>query len=114
VSESGLPVFNADNQLPKPTAMKLSDLLERRRKRNPNKIDPDQLTMNALVTLLTTSRGWLLRQAVKATALVSAPLAVWLEANGQGDHVGAITAGIVAVVSALIEVGLSFLSRKNK
>lgn len=70
--------------------------------------------MNTLVTLLTTSRGWIVRQAIKATAYVTAPLTVWLETNGHGDSTAAITSGVVAAVSVLVEVGLSFAARKNK
>ena len=92
--------------------MKLSDMLERQRKRNPNKIEIEP--MQAITTILTTSRGWIIRQALKATALITAPLAVWLESQGQGEHTAAITAGVTAAVAALVEIGLSFLARKNK
>ena len=90
--------------------MKLIEAIERQRKKNPNKIEP----MKALPSILTTSRGWIIRQALKATALITAPLAVWLESQGQGEHTAAITAGITAAVAALVEIGLSFLARKNK
>jgi butyrate kinase len=93
--------------------MNLSDLLDRQRRKNPNQIEPDTIAMNALTTLLTTSRGWLVRQIVKGTAYITGPLAIWLEAQGQGEHAGAIVAGIVAVVSALAEIGLSYVARKN-
>ena len=92
--------------------MKLFEAIERQRKKNPNKIELD--TMQAITTILTTSRGWIIRQSLKATALITAPLAVWLESQGQGEHTSAITAGITAAVAALIEIGLSFLARKNK
>jgi hypothetical protein len=64
-------------------------------------------------TLLITSRGWIIRQALKATALVTGPLAIWLESQGQGEHAGAIVAGLTALVAAAVEIGLSFLARKN-
>jgi len=92
--------------------MKLIEAIERQRKKNPNKIEANP--MQAITTILTTSKGWIIRQVIKATALVTAPLAVWLESQGQGEHTAAITAGITAAVAALVEIGLSFLARKNK
>lgn len=88
--------------------------LRRRRQQNPNAIKLDQIPMNTLLTILTTSRGWIVRQALKLTTYITAPVAIWLEAQGQSEHVAAITAGIVAAVSALVEIGLSYLARKNK
>lgn len=85
--------------------------LRRARQRNPNKLELDPMT--AIIQILTSSRGWLVRQALKATALVTAPLAVWLEANGHGEHTAAISAGITALVTAGIEMLLSYLARKN-
>jgi hypothetical protein len=92
--------------------MKLFEAIERQRKKNPNKIEANP--MQAITAILTTSKGWIVRQVLKATALVTAPLAVWLESQGQGEHTAAITAGITAAVAALVEIGLSFLARKNK
>jgi hypothetical protein len=94
--------------------MSFPDPIFRRRKRNqtPN-LKLEDLTMNSLITLLTTSKGWLIRQAIKATAYITTPLTVWLEANGQGDHAAALTTGIVAAVSVLVELGLSYAARKN-
>lgn len=68
---------------------------------------------DTLLTVLTTSRGWIVRQAVKGTALVTGPLTVWLAQQGQGDKAATIAAGITAVVAALVEIGLSFFARKN-
>lgn len=96
--------------------MKLADLLEKRRERNPRKLilNPDTLTMKALITLLTTSRGWLVRQALKAVSYITAPLAVWLAAQGvEASHSDAILAGITAAAAAGTELLLSYLARKN-
>lgn len=95
--------------------MSFPDPIFRKRKRNtiPN-LKADDIMKDTLFTVLTTSRGWIIRQAIKATAYITTPLTVWLKANGQGDHTAAITSGIIAVVSVLVEVGLSFLARKNK
>ena len=94
--------------------MSFPDPIFRRRKRNqtPN-LKLEHLTMNSLITLLTTSKGWLIRQAIKATAYITTPLTVWLESNGQGDHAAALTTGIVAAVSVIVELGLSYAARKN-
>lgn len=73
----------------------------------------EDIPMTSLITLLTTSKGWIIRQAIKLTAYITTPLTVWLEANGHGEHVGAIVSGIVAVVSVVVELSLSFLARKN-
>lgn len=86
----------------------------RRRKHDKPNIKLEDIPMESLITILTTSKGWIIRQAIKLTGYITVPLTVWLEANGQGDSAGAITAGIIAGVSVLVEVGLSFIARKNK
>ena len=75
----------------------------------------EDIPMNSLITILTTSRGWVIRQAIKATAYITTPLTAWLAANGaDGNETQAIVSGIVAAVSVLVELGLSFAARKNK
>jgi hypothetical protein len=75
----------------------------------------EDIPMNSLITILTTSRGWIIRQAIKATAYITTPLTAWLAANGaDGNETQAIVSGIVAAVSVLVELGLSFAARKNK
>ena len=95
--------------------MSFPDPIFRKRKRQekPN-LKADELMKDTLFTVLTTSKGWIIRQAIKATAYVTAPLTVWLEANGHGDQTAAIVSGVVAGVSVLVELGFSFLARKNK
>lgn len=71
--------------------------------------------MNSLIVLLTTSKGWILRQAIKATAYVTTPLTVWLASQGvSDDNTAAIVSGVTAIVAAGIELGLSYLARKNQ
>jgi len=75
----------------------------------------EDIPMNSLITILTTSRGWIIRQLIKATAYVTTPLTVWLSAHGvDGNHTTAIVSGIVAAVAVIGELGLSYLARKNK
>jgi hypothetical protein len=75
----------------------------------------EDIPMNSLITILTTSRGWIIRQLIKATAYVTTPLTVWLSAQGvDGNHTTAIVSGIVAAVAVIGELGLSYLARKNK
>lgn len=70
--------------------------------------------MKSLIVMLTTSKGWIVRQAVKATAYVTTPLTVWLSAQGaDADHTSAVVTGIIAAASIAVELGLSFIARKN-
>lgn len=94
--------------------MSFPDPIFRRPKRNqtPN-LKLEDIPMNSLITLLTTSKGWLIRQAIKATAYITTPLTVWLETHGQGDHAAALTTGIVAAVTVIVEIALSYAARKN-
>ena len=88
--------------------------LRRQRQKNPHKIKLDEIPMNSLIAILTTSKGWIIRQAIKATAYITTPLTAWLAANGADGHeTQAIVSGIVAAVSVLVELGLSFAARKN-
>lgn len=77
------------------------------------KIDTDKIIMNTALTFLVTSKGWIIRQALKATAYITVPLTVWLDGAGHGDQSSVIVSGIVAAVSVLIELGLSYVARKN-
>jgi len=97
--------------------------VERRRAKNPEKIHPDKLTMNAITTLLTTSKGWLIRQALKwvGGALASLSAYTYSKAEALGvdpsqvqSVIDPLTAALTAGAALLIEMGLSFLARKNK
>jgi hypothetical protein len=88
--------------------------LRRQRHKNTHHIKLDEIPMNSLVAILTTSKGWIIRQAIKATAYITTPLTAWLAANGaDGDQTQAIVSGVVAAVAVLVELGLSFMARKN-
>ncbi len=88
--------------------------LRRQRQKNTNHIKLDEIPMNSLIAILTTSKGWIIRQAIKATAYITTPLTAWLAANGaDGDQTQAIVSGVVAAVAVLVELGLSFMARKN-
>ena len=68
-----------------------------------------------MIELLTTSKGWIIRQAIKWLAYVTTPLTVWLETNGANpESSAALISGITAGVSIAIELGLSYVARKNK
>lgn len=71
--------------------------------------------MKPLLTLLTTSKGWLIRQIAKGAGLAG----VWLAAKASAA--GAIsvtaensTAALTLIGVGVLEIGLSFLARKNK
>ncbi len=69
--------------------------------------------MSTIYTLVATNKGWITRQLLKWTAIGSAALCAKLAALGVTEDTNtAIAAGIVAFVSGLIELGLSFLARK--
>jgi len=85
---------------------------KRKRDQKPT-VNADDIMKDTLFTILTTSKGWIIRQAIKATAYITTPLTVWLEANGHGDQTAAIVSGIIAGVSVIAEVIFSYLARKN-
>lgn len=71
--------------------------------------------MKALLTLLTTSKGWLLRQVAKGAGIAG----VWLAAKASAAGAVSVTADNATAALTLIgvgvlEIGLSFLARKNK
>jgi hypothetical protein len=84
-----------------------------RKKHNKPNLHADTIMKNTVLTVLTTSKGWIIRQAIKAVAGVSAPLTVFLAEHGAGDYTSAIIAGVIAAAAASIEIALSFLARKN-
>lgn len=69
--------------------------------------------MKLIPTLLVTSRGWLVRQVLKGASYALTPFYVWLETNGHGSEVTTIAVGITSLITALAEIGLSYLARKN-
>jgi hypothetical protein len=71
--------------------------------------------MSAILTILTSSKGWLIRQAAKGAGIAG----VWLAAKA--SEAGAVSvnaenagAAILLIAVGGIEILLSFLARKNK
>ena len=71
--------------------------------------------MKALLNILTTSKGWIIRQAAKAAGLAG----VWLAAEATKYGADSVTTENATGAVLLLMVGgfeilLSFLARKNK
>lgn len=71
--------------------------------------------MKALLTLLTTSKGWLLRQVAKGAGIAG----VWLAAKASAAGAVSVTAenttaALTLIGVGVLEIGLSFLARKNQ
>ena len=71
--------------------------------------------MKPILTLLTTSKGWLVRQIAKGAGIAG----VWLAAKASAAGAISVTADNSTAALTLIGVGaleviLSFLARKNK
>jgi len=70
--------------------------------------------MNALVSLLTSSRGWWIRQVQKFAGFAG----VWIAAHAQAAGAESVnaenaTAAVLLLSVGLIEIGLSFAARKK-
>jgi hypothetical protein len=70
--------------------------------------------MNALVSLLTSSRGWWIRQVQKFAGFAG----VWISAHAQAAGAESVnaenaTAAVLLLSVGLIEIGLSFAARKK-
>lgn len=68
-----------------------------------------------MLTILTTSKGWLLRQIAKGAGIAG----VWLAAKASAAGAVSIndenaTAALTLLGVGVLEIGLSFLARKNK
>jgi len=71
--------------------------------------------MKALLTLLTTSKGWLVRQIAKFAGYAGAILATKAAAAGAVSVTAEnSTAALTLIGVGLLEVALSFVARKNK
>lgn len=97
--------------------------LSRQRIKNPKTIRLEDITMNTLISILTTSRGWIIRQALKYTGVGAASLSAWLASRAEAlnipteqisSFVSPLQAAIVAGVTIGLELLFSFLARKNK
>ena len=72
------------------------------------------LTMK-IIDLLTTSKGWIIRQAAKLAGIAG----VWLAAKASAAGAVSVnaenaTAAVTLILVGAIEIGLSFAARKNK
>jgi hypothetical protein len=66
-----------------------------------------------ILQLVATNSGWLIRQALKGITAGAAALSAYLTAKGvEAELTTAVTAGVVAGGSWLLETGLSFIARK--
>jgi len=71
--------------------------------------------MNSILTIITSSKGWIVRQIAKGAGLAG----VWLAAKASAAGAVSVTAenstaAITLIGVGLLEVVLSFLARKNK
>jgi hypothetical protein len=70
-------------------------------------------TMNDLLfTLVSTQRGWLLRQALKLATAGGTIATTWLVAHGVDVDAAALTAGIATLASGVLELVLSKVASK--
>jgi len=67
-----------------------------------------------VLELVATNSGWLIRQALKGVTAGAASLAAYLTAKGvEAELTTAVTAGVVAGASWLLETGLSYVARTH-
>jgi hypothetical protein len=73
--------------------------------------------------ILTTSKGWFVRQAMKYGGMASGVVAAWLYAQAEALHlppevvsgvVDPLAAAISGIALLLVEAFFSFIARKNK
>ena len=103
--------------------MSFPDPIFRRRKRQEKPTaKADDIMKDTLLTVLTTSKGWIVRQALKVTGTGLASFGAWVSAKSAAlnlpvDKVEAVLTPFQAFASALVVLGvellLSFLARKN-
>jgi hypothetical protein len=66
-----------------------------------------------LLSLISTNKGWIVRQALKYVAVGSTALTTWLVAKGYSpDSAMALAAGLTAGISGGLELLLSKLASK--
>lgn len=88
----------------------LDAALERTRKKN-KPIDATPMKMIEL--LVTTNKGWLIRQLLKIVATAGTTITTWLLAKGVSiDNPEAVTAALGTVAVGVAEMGLSKLASK--
>jgi hypothetical protein len=65
-----------------------------------------------LFTLVSTQKGWLLRQALKLAAAGGTALTTWLIAHGVNVDGAALSAGLATLVAGGLELALSKVASK--
>lgn len=66
-----------------------------------------------LFTVISTNKGWLVRQVLKYVAMGATAATTWLVASGyDADSAAALTAGLTAGISGGLELLLSKLASK--
>lgn len=66
-----------------------------------------------IFSLISTNRGWIIRQALKYTTVGAAAATTWLVAQGYGaEHAATIVAGVTAGIAGGLELVLSKLASK--
>lgn len=69
--------------------------------------------MDLIITLISTQKGWLIRQALKGAAALGTMATTWLVAHGVAiDNPQAITAALMTLASGLTEIALSKAASK--
>ena len=90
----------------------LDSALDRTRKKN-KPIDATPMKMIEL--LVTTNKGWLIRQLLKWVAAAGTTVTTWLLAKGVAiDNPEAITAALTTLTVGVAEMGLSKLASKHE
>jgi len=70
-------------------------------------------TMNELLyTVVSTQKGWVLRQVIKWTTVGGTALTTWLVAHSVSVDGAAITAALATLATGLVEAGLSKVASK--
>lgn len=68
---------------------------------------------STIFTIISTNRGWIVRQALKYVAMGAAALTTWLVANGyDATSAAALAAGLTAGIAGGLELLLSKLASK--
>lgn len=90
----------------------LDQALNRTRERNqPIELQP----MKMIELLVTTNKGWLIRQLLKWTAAAGTTITTWLLAKGVAiDNPEAVTAAISTLAVGVAEMGLSKMASKHE
>lgn len=87
----------------------LQNAIERQRATN----QPINAPMKIIETLISTQKGWLIRQALKGAAALGTVATTWLVSHGVAiDNPQAVTAALATLATGLAEMALSKLASK--